>query len=118
MADSKIRWNGTTEDGRTTSIIWGNNSYTWGDVKLAEEVDEIVGGGTTPARRKERLEKFLQKEPEKKKRLIHLICRVKGEKVYDEKKEAIEDVTIKVEDVEMIVNEILGKIKVETKDVL
>ena len=117
MADSKIRWDGTTEDGRTTSIQWGSNPYTWGDVKLAAELEE-VGGGVTPVRRKERLEKFLEKEPEKRKRLIHLICRIKGEKVYDEKKEVIEDVTIKVEDVDMVINEVLGKIKVETKDVL
>ena len=114
MADSKIRWDGTTEDGRTTSVEWGNNPYTWGDVKLALE---LVGGGS-PTKRKARLDKLLQKEPEKKKRLIHLICRVKGEKVYDETKEAIEDVNIKIEDVDMVVNEILGKIKVETKDVL
>ena len=63
------------------------------------------------------IEKLLQKEPEKKKRLIHLICRIKGEKVYDEKKE-IGEVEIKLEDVDMVINEILGKIKVETKDVL
>tara|TARA_Y100000310_G_C20027153_1_gene510129 strand:- start:35 stop:382 length:348 start_codon:yes stop_codon:yes gene_type:complete len=115
MASSKIRWNGTTEDGRTTTIIWGNNPYTWGDVTLALE---LVGvGGSSPAKRKARLEKLLQKEPEKKKRLIHLICRIKGEKVYDEKKE-VGEVEIKLEDVDMVINEILGKIKVETKDVL
>ena len=32
MANSKVRWNGTTEDGRTTSVVWGSNSFTWGDV--------------------------------------------------------------------------------------
>ena len=64
------------------------------------------------------LEEFLAKEPVKKKRLIHLICRIRGEKVYDETKEAIEDIEIKVEDVDMVINEVLGKIKVETKDVL
>ena len=36
----------------------------------------------------------------------------------DETKEAIEDVNIKIEDVDMIIKEVLGKIKVETKDVL
>ena len=67
-----IRGNGDVQDGGTvnqsipasTDVVWGNNSYTWGDVKLAAE---LVGlGGITPTRRKERLEKFLQKEPEKK----------------------------------------------------
>ena len=52
MAASKIRWDGTTEDGRTTSVEWGNNPYTWGDVKLALE---LVGGGS-PTKRKARLD--------------------------------------------------------------
>ena len=42
MANSKVRWGGTTEDGRTTSTIWGNNSFTWGDVTLAAEIAEII----------------------------------------------------------------------------
>ena len=116
MASSKIRWNGTTEDDRTTSVIWGNNSYTWGDLALAEEL--AGAGGSTPDSRIRKVDTLLKKDPEKKKRLIRLICRVKGEKVYDETKEAIGDIDIKIEDVDMVVNEILGKIKVETKDVL
>ena len=28
MANSKIRWNGTTDDGRTTTVVWGDNTYT------------------------------------------------------------------------------------------
>ena len=56
-------------------------------------------------------------DKEKKKRLIHLICRVKGEKVYDETKE-IGDTHIKLEDAELVINEVLGKMKVENADVL
>jgi len=116
MANSKIKWNGNTEDGRTTSVIWGSNPYTWGDFTLAEEVSAIIDGLGTKNRRarEDRLRKL---NKDKKKRLIHLICRVKGEKVYDETKE-IEDIEIKLEDAELVVNEVLGKIKVETKDVL
>ena len=116
MAESDIRWNGTTEDGRTTSVVWGSNSFTWCETLLAVEVAEIIDGVGTKTRRarEARLRKL---DKDKKKRLIHLICRIKGEKVYDEKKE-VGEVDIKLEDAELVVNEVLGKIKVETKDVL
>ena len=127
MADYKIQWNGLVDDSELDSlatadnnevsagvdIIWGDNSYTWGDVAFVLEIFDGIGGGTRRAREK-RLQDL---DKEKKKRLIHLICRIKGEKVYDEKKE-VGDVEIKLEDVDMVINEILGKIKVETKDVL
>ena len=113
MAKSKIKWNGTTEDGRTTSIQWGNNSYTWNDVALAIEIaDAIDGVGYT--RRKERLDNLF-KDEEKKKRFIHLVCRIKGEKVYDDKVE-VKDVDVKVEDAELIVETIVKKVKLEIKE--
>ena len=103
--------NNETPDSET--IIWGSNEYTWGDVQF---IQEIVDGLGTGRRRQERLDRL---KDEKKKRLIHLICRVKGEKVYDEKKEVSgASVNIKLEDVDLVINEVLGKIKVETRDVL
>jgi NACalpha-BTF3-like transcription factor len=43
---------------------------------------------------------------EKKKRLIQLICKIKGEK-FDETKE-VKNIQIKVEDVSLVMKEILG----------
>ena len=54
MANSKVRWNGTTEDERITSVQWGSNSFTWGDVSLAVEIAEVIDG-VGYNRRKERL---------------------------------------------------------------
>ena len=66
--------------------------------------------------REDRLNKF---DETTKKKLIHLICRVKGEKVYDEKKEVSDvNMNIKLEDVDLVINEVLGKIKVEKTNVL
>ena len=115
MANSKVRWGGTTEDGRSVSTIWGNNDFTWSDVALAVEVaDVITKGGSSYKRRKENLEKLLQ-DTDKKKRLIHLICRIKGEKVYDDKVE-VKDIDIKVEDAELVVETIVKKVKLEIKE--
>ena len=112
MAKSKVRWNGTTEDGRTTSVVWGSNPFTWSDVALAVEIAEVIDGvGYT--RRKERLDKIF-KDEEKKKRFIHLICRIKGEKVYDDVTE-VGKVEVKVDDVELVAENIIGKIKLEIK---
>ena len=113
MANSKVRWGGTTEDGRSVSTIWGNNSFTWGDVSLAVEIADIDGVGGYK-KRKERLDNLF-KDEEKKKRFIHLICRIKGEKVYDDKVE-VKDVDVKVEDAELVVETIVKKVKLEIKE--
>ena len=127
MADHKIQWNGLVDDSESDSlasadnnevptsvdIVWGDNSYTWGDVAFVLEIFDGIGGGTRRAREK-RLQDL---DKEKKKRLIHLICRVKGEKVYDEKKE-VGDAQIKLEDAELVIEKVLGKMRVEKANVL
>ena len=113
MANSKIKWNGNTEDGRTTSVVWGSNSFTWGDVSLAAEIAEVIDG-VGYKRRKERLDKLF-KDEDKKKRFIHLICRIKGEKVYDDKVE-VQNIDVKVEDAELVVETIVKKVKLEIKE--
>ena len=127
MADYKIKWNGLVNDSdldslasadnnevpESVDVLWGDNDFTWGDVAFVLEIFDGIGSGARKAREK-RLQDL---EKEKKKKLIHLICRVKGEKVYDEKKE-VGDIQIKLEDAELVINEVLGKIKVEKADVL
>jgi len=115
MTASKVKWNGTTEDGRTTSVVWGNNSFTWNDVTLAVEVEKaITDDGIGYRRRKERLDKLL-KDEDKKKKFIHLICRIKGEKVYDDKVE-VKNVNVSVEDAELVVETLIKKVKLEIKE--
>ena len=115
MAESKVRWNATTEDGRTTSVQWGDNPFTWGDVTLAVEIADAIDiiDGASYTRRKERLVKLF-KDKDKKKRFIHLICRIKGEKVYDDKVE-VKDVDVEVEDAELVVETIVKKVKLEMR---
>ena len=96
---------------------WGDLTQFWG---LVEEVVAVgAAAGSSPTARKKRLEKFLADEPEKKKRLIHLICRIEGVKVYDDKKEVQDDVQVTLEKIEMLAEQVLGrKIKVENPDVV
>jgi hypothetical protein len=44
-----------------------------------------------------------------------LICRIKGEKVYDDKVE-VQDIDVKVEDAELVVETIVKKVKLEIKE--
>ena len=84
--------------------------------ELINVLKEIIDGIGTINRRA-RLDWYLDKYPQQKKRLIRLICRIKGEKVYDETKE-ISEIKVKLEDVDMVINEVLGTMKVENVDVI
>ena len=85
MSKSKVQWGGTTEDGRTTSVQWNDNPFTGSDVALAVEIADAIDG-VGYKKRKERLDNIF-KDEEKKKRFIHLVCRSKGAKVYEDKVE-------------------------------
>ena len=121
--DIKIRWGGSLDHYQaghknqnipaSVDIVWGANSYTWNDVVFVIEIADGLGTGGRRAR-EARLHKF---DKDTKKRLIHLICRVKGEKVYDEEKE-VGDIQIKLEDADLVINEVLGKMRVENINVL
>ena len=117
-----IQWDGDIvkpSDGSAQStpdnidIIWGSNPYTWGDVNFVIEIADGLGTGNRRAREA----RLHQLDDEKKKKLIRLICRVKGEKVYDEEKE-VGDIQIKLEDAELVIKEVLGKMRVENTNVL
>ena len=112
----------TMMQGYGKGITLGNNpmpenapktTYTWGDVSFVIEIADGLGTGGRRAR-EARLHKF---DKDTKKRLIHLICRVKGEKVYDEEKE-VGDIQIKLEDADLVIKEVLGKMRVENTNVL
>ena len=99
--------NGPTGLGTATET-----EFTWGDVNFVQEIMDGIGTGSR-RERQDRLNKILDDE-DKKKKLIHLICRVKGEKVYDDYTE-VGKIEVKVKDVEMVTENIIGKVKLEIK---
>jgi len=116
-----IQWNGDiTQVGKdqqndnipsNVSLIWGTTDVTWSEALFIQEIMDGIGTGTKKARQ-DRLNKL---DNDKKKKLIHLICRVKGEKVYDDYTE-VQDIEIKVDDVELIAETILKRVKLEIKE--
>ena len=93
------------------TLVWAETNVTWGDTQFIQEIMDGIGYGSRKARQ-DRLNKL---DKDKKKRLIHLICRIKGEKVYDDVTE-VGDVDVKVEDAELVVETIVKKVKLEIKE--
>ena len=73
------------------------------------------GGGKSREQRQRDLDKWLDKEPDKKKRLVKLVATVDGQK-YTQTKE-VEEVKVEVKDVEILIKEIFSRLIVEKKDV-
>jgi hypothetical protein len=113
-----IQWNGNIVGGESEgdnipsdiTLVWGATDVTWGDAQFIQEIMDGIGSGS----RRERQDRLNKLDNDKKKKLIHLICRIKGEKVYDDYTE-INDVNVKIEDVELVVESIIKKVKLEIK---
>ena len=100
------------------NFAWDNGSpfpnqsstpFTWDDVALIKQVAEALerlGPYADLDVQDDALQDFVKDDPEKKKRLIKLICKVQG-KVYKETKE-IEEVKINIKDVKLLIKEALG----------
>ena len=100
-----VRW----EDA---DFNWNKADYTWDDVQL---IEEIAGSGdTSPTSIRKKIDKLDQ---EKKKKLVHLIMKRNGIKVYDKSKFVKEDIKINIKDVEMIIKEVMAQIKMENTHV-
>ena len=113
-----IQWNGNIVGGESEgdnipsdiTLVWGATDVTWGDAQFIQEIMDGIGSGS----RRERQDRLNKLDNDKKKKLINLICRIKGEKVYDDYTE-INDVNVKIEDVELVVESIMKKVKLEIK---
>ena len=91
---SKIKW----EDA---NYAWDDNSYTWDEIAL---VVEAVSG--PPGEGDDFIHPFFDKDPENKKKLVKLICKVQGKTI--EKNKEIKDYKITVKDIQLLAEEVLG----------
>jgi hypothetical protein len=95
MAYKIFNWN-------NADFNWNNNPYTWNEVIL---ITQAASDGIFDVD---------QWDKEKKKKLVKLICKVKG-KTYDESK-YVNDFKIKVSDIKLAAKEVLG-IEIMTENI-
>ena len=113
---TKLKWNTTSAtwdgthpslNGSTVPIKELNISFTWSDIQLINEL--IDGGGVIE-------DNMPWMKPEKKKKLIKLILKVKGETLTESKTKPIKQYKIKAEDVRLVIKEVSG-IELTTENV-
>jgi len=97
----KVTWD-------TANILWNSNSFTWDEVQLVEEIIQQGGGNIE--------DDMPWMKPEKKKQLIKLILKVKGETLTESKTKPIKQYKIKAEDVRLVIKEVNG-IELTTENV-
>ena len=98
-----VNWGGSSEQSapyistEVESFVWSKVDFTWDDVQLL--------GKIASARRAKTLDDYLIKHPKDRKRLIRLICKIKGITVYDEQKAAGSG-KIDVKDIDFLIEEV------------
>ena len=97
----------TTWTNATTA--WSLATYTWSDFSIAYELDQL--GGRAGAYKREQIYADLFKDRKKKKKVIELIMKVKSNKIK-QKVEIPMNTQIALSDIDMVIQEILQKPKV------
>ena len=108
--DADFKWN-TAPPSEDYKVAFKHSKfpYTWNDVALVEEILETGAGGPL-----EETMPWTKLKDDKKKRLVKLICKVKG-KTYKETKE-IKEIEITAKDIRLLAEKVLG-IEVMTENI-
>jgi len=98
----KIKWEKANFKWEKAPTDETQTRYTWDDVRV---IEQLVSDGATGEEILYNVEKL---DPEKKKRFIKLVCKVKGIETYSGQKTIRDDIEITAEDCELVVKEVLG----------
>ena len=88
-----------------SNIQFGGARFTFGEFSVAYELSLAVGGRY---KRKQLYDKMFQKDPEKKKKVIELILKVKGKTIKDKAKIPT-NVDIALSNIDLVIQEVLKK---------
>ena len=90
----------------TSTIFWTDSVYTWSDFSVAYELNQVGGRGSY--RRDQIYADFFKERPDRKKKVIELIMKVKSNK-YKEKVEIPMDAKVALSDIDLVIQEVLNK---------
>ena len=86
-------------------IAFGGAQFTFGEFSVAYELSLVVGG---TYKRKQLYDQMFQKDPNKKKKVIELILKVKGKTIKDKAKIPT-NVDIALSNIDLVIQEVLNK---------
>jgi hypothetical protein len=106
-------WGGAAvdEDGAAVTQTWIDIPFKWSDVPVIIEIEEAVKRGGSRGG----LTKYFGMDDEKKKKVIQVICKIKGIE-YKETKEVKDQIKITAKDIELLIQEFRKYVKVEVKE--
>ena len=90
----------------TATSSWKQVTYTWQEVALALEL-ALFGGGRSQKRKEELYGELFKEHPDKKKKFVHLMLKVKGQEIKETSKVPY-DMYIKLKDIDMVIQEVLS----------
>jgi hypothetical protein len=88
------------------NFTWDNNAFTWDDVVLVEKAIQTGTDGSYPEDPVKALDNNLTKH--EKKRLVKLVCKVKGIETYSGQKTINNDINITADDIQLVAQKVLG----------
>jgi len=88
-----------------SNIQFGGARFTFSEFSVAYELSLAVGGRY---KRKQLYDKMFQKDPDKKKKVIELILKVKGKTIKDKAKIPT-NVDIALSNIDLVIQEVLNK---------
>ncbi len=91
----------------TSNLNWIKAVYTWGDFSVAYELSQ-TGGKAGTYRRDQIYADLFRERPDKKKKVIELIMKVKSNK-YKKKVEIPMNAKVALSDIDLVIQEILNK---------
>tara|TARA_R110000824_G_scaffold285757_3_gene473885 strand:- start:675 stop:998 length:324 start_codon:yes stop_codon:yes gene_type:complete len=95
------------------SVAFSNAKYTFAEISIALELFLLKGGYSGYKRRQQVYGDFFKSNPEKKKQVVKLVMKVKGQTIKQDAKVS-KKTKVTVSDIDLIISEILNiKPKVE-----
>tara|TARA_A100001391_G_C5068694_1_gene277788 strand:- start:1023 stop:1343 length:321 start_codon:yes stop_codon:yes gene_type:complete len=91
----------------TATERWTRVTYTWQEVAIALEI-ALLGGGKSQRRKKELYGELFREHPDKKKKFIQLVLKVKGQEIKESSKIPM-DMDITLSDIDLVIQEVLNK---------
>ena len=102
MAKTTTTWNKANFKWNVAPTNTSKSRYTWDEIALVKYAAGVASTSTED----DFIHPFFDKDPEKKDKLVKLICKVQGKTIKKEKE--IKDYKITVKDIQLLTEEVLG----------